>query len=95
MCGIAGVIHRGGTSDIGTEMTSMLRSLRHRGPDSTGFAIYGKPRSDAYSMRFKVAEQQDLASAIRIHLVMREGLGAVDERLDEMSAVVREEDTAT
>ena len=95
MCGIAGVIHRGGTSDIGTEMTSMLRSLRHRGPDSTGFAIYGKPRSDEYIMRFKVAEQEDLASGFRIHQEMRERKAAVDERLAEMSAVVREEDTAT
>ncbi len=95
MCGIAGVIHRGETSDIGTEMTSMLRSLRHRGPDSTGFAIYGKPRSDEYIMRFKVAEQEDLASGFRIHQEIRERKAAVDERLAEMSAVVREEDTAT
>ncbi len=95
MCGIAGVIHRGGTSDIGTEMTSMLLSLRHRGPDSTGFAVYGKPRSDEYIMRFKVAEQEDLASGFRIHQEIRERKAAVDERLAEMSAVVREEDTAT
>ncbi len=95
MCGIAGVIHRGGTSDIGAEMTSMLRSLRHRGPDSTGFAVYGKPRSDEYIMRFKVAEQEDLASGFRIHQEIRERKAAVDERLAEMSAVVREDDTAT
>ncbi len=95
MCGIAGVIHRGGTSDIGTEMTSMLLSLRHRGPDSTGFAVYGKPRSDEYILRFKVAEQEDLASGFRIHQEIRERKAAVDERLAEMSAVVREEDTAT
>ncbi|MEE9480934.1 MAG: glutamine amidotransferase [Kiloniellales bacterium] len=73
----------------------MLRSLRHRGPDSTGFAIYGKPRSDEYIMRFKVAEQEDLASGFRIHQEIRERKAAVDERLAEMSAVVREEDTAT
>ena len=95
MCGIAGVIHRGGTSDIGAEMTSMLLSLRHRGPDSTGFAVYGKPRSDEYIMRFKVAEQEDLASGFRIHQEIRERKAAVDERLAEMSAVVREDDTAT
>jgi glutamate synthase domain-containing protein 1 len=76
-------------------MTSMLLSLRHRGPDSTGFAIYGKPRSDEYIMRFKVAEQEDLASGFRIHQEIRERKAAVDERLAEMSAVVREEDTAT
>ncbi len=95
MCGIAGVIHRGGTSDIGTEMTSMLLSLRHRGPDSTGFAIYGKPRSDEYVMRFKVAEQEDLASGFRIHQEIRDRKAAVDGRLAEMAAEVREQDAAT
>ena len=43
MCGIAGLIWKGGvTSDIGSEMTQMLQALKHRGPDSTGFALYGK-----------------------------------------------------
>ena len=41
MCGIAGLIHRKGTSNVGQEMTSMLQALKHRGPDSTGFAMYG------------------------------------------------------
>ena len=39
MCGIAGIIHRKGASDIGSEMTSMLHSLKHRGPDSTGACL--------------------------------------------------------
>ena len=45
MCGIAGLIHRDGIGDIGAEMTSMLQSLKHRGPDSTGYALYGSPRA--------------------------------------------------
>jgi glutamate synthase domain-containing protein 1 len=95
MCGIAGVIHRGGVADIGGEMTSMLLSLRHRGPDSTGFAIYGQPRDDDYVMRFKVAEQEDLASGFKIHQEIRDRKAAVDDRLAELGAEVREEDTAT
>ena len=43
MCGIAGLIRRGDAGNIGSQMTSMLRSLKHRGPDSTGFAMYGVP----------------------------------------------------
>ena len=44
MCGIAGCIHRGqGSGNIGHEMTAMLQSMKHRGPDSTGFALYGQP----------------------------------------------------
>ena len=36
MCGIAGLIHRDGATNVGGEMTAMLRSLRHRGPDFDG-----------------------------------------------------------
>ena len=40
MCGIAGLIHRGKSSDVGKELQSMLQALKHRGPDSTGYALY-------------------------------------------------------
>ena len=63
MCGIAGLIHRDGTANIGKEMTAMLLSLRHRGPDSTGYALYGSPGRNDYVMRFKVAEQEDTKRA--------------------------------
>ena len=61
MCGIAGLIHRDGSGEIGSEMTSMLQALKHRGPDSAGFALYGEPRNGDYTLRFKVAEQEDMA----------------------------------
>ncbi|MFP6727628.1 MAG: glutamine amidotransferase, partial [Alphaproteobacteria bacterium] len=51
MCGIAGIIHRGNSSNVGSEMTSMLMALKHRGPDSTGFAVYGPPNLGDYVMR--------------------------------------------
>ena len=60
MCGIAGLIYRDGARNIGGEMTAMLQALKHRGPDSTGFAVYGEPGPNEYIMRFKVAEQEDL-----------------------------------
>ena len=42
MCGIAGIIYRDGSQHpIGDEMTRMLQSMKHRGPDSTGYALYG------------------------------------------------------
>ncbi len=40
MCGIAGIMYKQGSADIGTMMTAMLDSLKHRGPDSTGYALY-------------------------------------------------------
>ena len=56
MCGIAGIIYRDGTHDIGREMTSMLQSMKHRGPDSTGFALYRPPANGSYAMRVKLAD---------------------------------------
>jgi glutamate synthase domain-containing protein 1 len=56
MCGIAGIIYRDGTHDIGREMTRMLQSMKHRGPDSTGFALYGPPANGSYAMRVKLAD---------------------------------------
>ncbi len=55
MCGIAGVIHRDGTADVGAELTAMLQSMKHRGPDSTGYAVYG-PADDLVVIRFVLAE---------------------------------------
>ncbi|MEC7778239.1 MAG: glutamine amidotransferase, partial [Actinomycetota bacterium] len=43
MCGIAGIIHRDGSADFGAELTVMLQSMKHRGPVSTGYAMYGPP----------------------------------------------------
>ena len=36
MCGIAGLIHRDGATSVGKEMTAMLKSLKHRGPELDG-----------------------------------------------------------
>ena len=56
MCGIAGLIHRGKSTNVGGEMQKMLQSLKHRGPDSTGYALYGNGKSKDYILRFKVGE---------------------------------------
>lgn len=98
MCGIAGLIHRGKTANIGQEMTSMLQSLKHRGPDSTGFALYGdasKAGASEYIMRFKVAEQEEALHGFTIQKQMKERRAAVDERMSEMGARIAEEDMAT
>jgi len=59
MCGIAGIIHRDASSDIGTEMSRMLQSMKHRGPDSTGYALFGPGRHDQVVIRFKLADAND------------------------------------
>jgi len=95
MCGIAGLIHRGKSSDVGTEMTSMLQSLKHRGPDSTGFALYGNPVKDQYVMRFKVAEQEDMKHGFDIHQQVIERQKEVDDRLEKLGVKVKLRDEAT
>jgi hypothetical protein len=58
MCGIAGIIYRDGARDIGRDMTRMLQSMKHRGPDSTGYALYGPPSSSVV-MRYTLADAND------------------------------------
>jgi glutamate synthase domain-containing protein 1 len=95
MCGIAGLIHRKKTGDIGTEMTKMLVSLKHRGPDSTGFALYGKPKGNELVLRFKVAEQEDMAKGFDIHQQVKDRRSEVDKRLKELGAKILKEEEAT
>lgn len=96
MCGIAGLIWKGGkSSNIGGELTSMLQALKHRGPDSTGFALYGSSDADVRVLRFKVAEQEEMNKGFDIHKEAQSRKEAVDARLKEMGADVKSQDAAT
>lgn len=86
MCGIAGVIHRDGPADIGTEMTRMLQAMKHRGPDSTGYALYGPP-GDHLMMRIKLADPTETADFRRAERLARRRR-EVAARLHEIGAVV-------
>jgi glutamate synthase domain-containing protein 1 len=57
MCGIAGLIYKNGNGAhrVGRDMTAMLQSMKHRGPDSTGFALY-RPPSQELVLRVKLAD---------------------------------------
>src|ERR1700739_4790780 len=95
MCGIAGLIHRGGTVDAGQEMPAMLQSLKHRGPDSTGYALYGKPRGQELVIRFKLAEGAEMLEGFDIHHQVKERRAEVDRRLAELGATVLQAEAAT
>ena len=59
MCGIAGVINRSKTNksvNVGEQMRLMLQGIKHRGPDSTGYAMYDKPIKEGFILRFKISE---------------------------------------
>jgi glutamate synthase domain-containing protein 1 len=57
MCGIAGIIYKNGNGAhrIGRDLTSMLQSMKHRGPDSTGYALYHAP-SHELTVRINLAD---------------------------------------
>ena len=95
MCGIAGLIHRDGAGNIGLEMTAMLQSLKHRGPDSTGYAIYGEPGRNEHVMRFKVAEQEDMSKGFDIQDEVKRRKAKVDERLKALGVTIIAEENAT
>jgi glutamate synthase domain-containing protein 1 len=88
MCGIAGIFHLGGRGSVGSEMTSMLLSMKHRGPDSSGFAVYGSSSPGHLIIRFKVAEQEDMAKGHDIHARVRGRRDEVDMRLRSLGAEI-------
>ena len=95
MCGIAGIIHRGKSSNVGSEMTAMLTALKHRGPDSSGFAVYGIPKDDDYLMRIKIAEQEDMGKGHGIMELIEQRIIKVENILSDYGATIKERDNAT
>ena len=97
MCGIAGLIHRGKSSDVGSELQSMLQALKHRGPDSTGYALYAENDGQNFIMRFKVGENvgEGSTSVNEDESVYDERKKLVDKKLSVLGATVVKEDKLT
>ena len=66
MCGIAGIMYKGaeGVFDTGEALIRMLDGCQHRGPDSTGFALYGKAHPGELKLRFFLGTASDFETAI-------------------------------
>lgn len=66
MCGIAGVMYKQkGAHEIGKSLIDMLDGCQHRGPDSTGFALYGD-KNEQLQLRFIVpTDEAGKAEAIK------------------------------
>ncbi len=97
MCGIAGLIHRGKSTNVGGEMQNMLQSLKHRGPDSTGYALYGDGKSNNYILRFKVGENVKEGSSAQIEdaSVYKKRKEQVNAEIVSSGATIVEEKEAT
>jgi glutamate synthase domain-containing protein 1 len=85
MCGIAGLIHRGKSSSVGKELQGMLQALKHRGEDSTGYAIYGDNDGKNFIMRLKVGENVGEGSTS-----IMEDVSVYDERIKVVNAKMKE-----
>jgi glutamate synthase domain-containing protein 1 len=87
MCGIAGIIYRDGEErPIGDVMASMLQAMKHRGPDSTGYALYRHANGDL-RMRMKIADANDPRDyGFSERLVKRRGM--VEDRLRRAGATI-------
>jgi len=97
MCGIAGLIHKDKSVNIGSELQSMLQALKHRGPDSTGYALYADNDGQNFIMRFKVGENVGEGSnAVNEEAsVYDERKKIVDKNLSDLGATIVKEERLT
>ena len=97
MCGIAGLIHKDKSVNIGSEPQSMLQALKHRGPDSTGYALYADNDGQNFIMRFKVGENVGEGSnAVNEEAsVYDERKKIVDKNLSDLGAIIVKEERLT
>ncbi|GEO81276.1 class II glutamine amidotransferase [Pararhodospirillum oryzae] len=89
MCGIAGLLFKTPTANhvLGHALATMLDGCQHRGPDSTGFALYETP-AEGLRLRFLV-EENDQAALARIRKALAEqGATLKSERREGASVVV-------
>src|SRR5829696_5172341 len=93
MCGIAGLIYRDGPRPIGRDLTLMLQSMKHRGPDSTGYALYGPP-GDGYVMRATLADGNGVPH-FELHDMLQRHRAEVQRRLRSLGARVEDVSDAT
>ena len=96
MCGIAGIIYRdgGGERAVGRDMTAMLQAMKHRGPDSTGYALY-RPASEGYVMHVKLAESSNGHREFDFEERLRRQRNEVESRVKALGAQITDIKPAT
>jgi methylamine---glutamate N-methyltransferase subunit A len=91
MCGIAGILYKDGERhELGRALISMLDGCQHRGPDSTGFALYhdsdgassnGRANGSRLRLRFFVGRNGE----------SEETLERIREKLRQLDAAIVDE----
>lgn len=75
MCGIAGIMYKrnGAQAPVGQALISMLDGCQHRGPDSTGFALYHEAHAGELRLRFHVGAGAEADATVeKIHAKLAE-----------------------
>jgi methylamine---glutamate N-methyltransferase subunit A len=86
MCGIAGILLKKGAHKnitVGQALIDMLDGCQHRGPDSTGFALYDDRAEGNLHLRFYVGEGEETTDAIT----------RIQQTLSEQGASIIEDET--
>ena len=86
MCGIAGIMFKkqGNKAAVGRALIDMLDGCQHRGPDSTGFALYHDATPGQLRLRFIIGEGPGAEKAV----------GRIKDKLAEYQARIVEEERA-
>src|SRR5436190_20873116 len=86
MCGIAGIMFKkqGSKAAVGRALIDMLDGCQHRGPDSTGFALYHDATPGQLRLRFIIGDGPAADKAV----------GRIKDRLTEYQARIVEEERA-
>ncbi len=72
MCGIAGRILKT-PGPVGADLVDLMEAQRHRGADSTGFAVYGEPIEEGYIVRAMGSDRARLSGDLEDFLaILRE-----------------------
>jgi glutamate synthase domain-containing protein 1 len=83
MCGIAGILYKQDTGGpLGDALITMLDGCQHRGPDSTGFALYHEANGNELRLRFFVGDGEEA----------RVATASIEEKLAEFEAEVLEQE---
>jgi glutamate synthase domain-containing protein 1 len=64
MCGLVGFLYKDSFGPVGDVQVKMLDALYRRGPDSTGVAIYGRPRESGYVLHARLEIENGAVDAI-------------------------------
>jgi methylamine---glutamate N-methyltransferase subunit A len=97
MCGIVGLFLKDPELEpqLGAMLARMLGTLCDRGPDSAGFAVYGRPASGAIKLTIRGPRDYDFAALLRriapsgalpVHIVRDTHLVLTIRHEDEMAA---------